>query len=77
MTKCQTNLVGKKIFHRFFWPFFVSETFNSKKKNFENFSFFLKNLTQNDPFWPKFGAQFGQNDLKIFFSIFSCPEHEK
>ena len=70
MTKCQTYLVGKKIFHRFFWPFFVSETFNSKKKIFENFSFFLKNLTQNDPFWP-FLALFGPFwDLKIFFWFF-------
>ena len=78
MTKCQTNLVRKKNFYRFFFAFFRLRIIQIE--NFFFFwkiSFFLKILTQNDPFWPKFGTQFGQNDLKIFFLIFSRPEHEK
>ena len=60
----------EKNFSSFFWPFFDSESFKSKKKKFWKFLIFLKNLTQNDPFWPKFGAQFGQKGLKIFFFWF-------
>jgi len=73
MTKCQTNLVRRKIFHRCFGLFSTQNHSNWKKKILKIFHFF-ENF---DPKWP-FLALFGPFwDLKIFFSIFSRPEHEK
>ena len=71
MTKYQTYLVRKKKFSSFFWPFFVSETFNLKKKIWEFFIFFEK----FDPKWPVL-ARFGPfwtflGPKNIFFDFFA------
>ena len=67
----------EKNFSSFFWPFFVSESFNSKKKNFENFFIFLKILTQNDPFWPKFRPKKPNLTKNIFFVILKSYDFQR
>ena len=60
MTKCQTNLVRRKIFHRFFGLFSSQNHSIRKKKILKIFSFFWK-------FWPKmtlFGPNLGPNLVK-------------
>ena len=67
MTKCQTNLVRKKNFHRFFGFFLTQNHSNRKKKFLKIFHFYSK-------FWPKmtlFGPNFDPKSQiwpKIFFS---------
>ena len=67
MTKCQTNLVRRKIFHRFFGLFSSQNHSIRKKKFLKIFSFFWK-------FWPKmtlFGPNFDPKSQiwpKTFFS---------
>ena len=67
----------EKKFSSFFWPFFVSESFNSKKKIFENFFIFLKILTQNDPFWPKFRPKKPNLTKNIFFVILKSYDFQR
>ena len=80
MTKCQTILHRKNFFHHFFDLFSTQNRSIQKNKKFEKKIFFSKiwpKFTFFHPFWVQNWARFGQNDLKIFFSIFSRPEHEK
>ena len=70
MTKCQTNLVRRKIFHRFFGLFSSQNHSIRKKKILKIFSFFWT-------FWPKmtlFGLNLGPNLVKMtqkyFFRFF-------
>ena len=67
MTKCQTNLVRKKIFHRFFGLFSTQNHSNRKKKILKIFHFFEK----FDPKWPflaQISTQKAKFDQKYFFS---------
>ena len=64
MTKCQTNLVRRKIFHRFF-GLFSTQNHSNRRKNLKIFHCF-ENF---DPIWSK--------GPKNIFLIFSRPEHEK
>ena len=67
--KIQTDLVMKKNhFHRFL-ALFRLRIIQIENKYFEKFTSFEK----FDPFWPKFGAQFGQKDQKYIFLIFFAP----
>ena len=66
MTKCQTNLVRRKIFHRFFGLFSTQNHSNRKKKILKIFHFFWK-------FWPKmtlFGPNLGPNLVKMTWKYF-------
>ena len=77
MTKCQTNLVRKKFFHPFFGIFSTQNHSNRKKKFFEKFYFFLKILTQNDPFWPKFRPKKPNLTKNIFFVILKSYDFQR
>ena len=67
----------EKIFLSFFGPFFDSESFKSKKNYFWKFSFFLKILTQNDPFWPKFRPKKPNLTKNIFFVILKSYDFQR
>ena len=50
----------------FFWPFFDSESFKSKKKNLKIFHFF-ENFDQKWPFLAQISTQKAKFDQKYFF----------
>ena len=77
MTKCQTNLVRKKIFHPFFGLFSTQNHSNRKKKFLKIFHFFEKILTKNDPFWPKFRPKKPNLTKNIFFVILKSYDFQR
>ena len=66
MTKCQTNLVRKKIFHRFFC-LFSSQNHSIRKKKFWKFFHFFENFDPKWPFLAQISTQKAKFDQKHFF----------